>query len=102
VQSLELRKILASSIRQNILKTLAENRELQIMRLVSTVGSTYNELNRNLQILGKEELIIDEYRIKVRHGKVRVIRLNKENPKTQTLLKVLKTLEQENNPQLPN
>ncbi|MGD6806639.1 MAG: hypothetical protein ACQCN4_06735 [Candidatus Bathyarchaeia archaeon] len=99
---MELRKILASSIRQNILKTLAENRELQIMRLVSTVGSTYNELNRNLQILGKEELIIDEYRIKVRHGKVRVIRLNKENPKTQTLLKVLKTLEQENNPQLPN
>ena len=102
VSSVELRKILASSVRQNILTVLAKNRELQVMRLVTTVGSTYNELNRNLQILGKEDLIIDEYRIKVRHGKIRVIRLNKENPKTQTLLKVLKTLEQENNPQQPN
>jgi len=96
---MELRKILASSTRQNILKTLSENRELQVMRLVSAVGSTYNELNRNLQILCKEQLIIDEYRVKVRHGKVRVIRLNKENPNTLVLLKVLKTLDQETNPQ---
>jgi predicted transcriptional regulator len=95
---MDLRKVLASSIRQNILKVLSEKRELQIMRLVSTVGSTYNELNRNLLILEKEGLIINEYPIKVRHGKIRVIRLNKENPKTFVLLKVLKTLEQENNP----
>jgi predicted transcriptional regulator len=95
---LELRKLLASSVRQNVIKVLAEKRELQVMRLVSTVGSTYNELNRNLQILEKEGIVINEYPIKVRHGKVRVIRLNKENPKTLVLLKVLKTLEQENNP----
>ncbi len=66
------------------------------MKLVSSVGSTYNELNRNLLILEKEGLIINEYQVKVRRGKVRVIRLNKDNPKTQVLLKVLKTLEQEN------
>jgi ribosomal protein L15E len=53
------------------------------------VGSTYNENNRNLQILEKEGLIINDYPVKVRHGRVRVIRLNKENPKTQTLLKIM-------------
>jgi Predicted transcriptional regulator len=88
--------VLASSVRQNILKVLSEKHELQVMKLVSSVGSTYNETNRNLQILENEGIIINTYPIKVRHGKVRVIRLNKENPKTQTLLKVLKTLEQEN------
>lgn len=63
------------------------------MKLVSNVGSTYNELNRNLEILEKEGIITNEYPLKVRHGKVRIIRLNKDNPKTQVLLKVLKTLE---------
>ncbi len=99
---MDLRKVLASSVPQNILRVLAEKREMQVMKLVSSVGSTYNELNRNLLLLEKEGLIINEYPIKVRHGKVRVIRLNKENPKTLVLLKVLKTLEQENNPQLHN
>jgi predicted transcriptional regulator len=91
---MDLRKLLASTQRQNILKTLAEHHEMQIMRLVNATGTTYNELNRNLQILEKEGIIINEYPVKVRHGKVRVIRLDKENPKTQVLLKVIKTLEQ--------
>ena len=94
---LDLRRVIASSVRQKILKVLSEKLELQVMKLVSSVGSTYNGLNRNLLILEKEEIIINEYRVKVRHGKVRVIRLNKDNPKTQVLLKVLKTLDQENN-----
>ncbi len=98
----DLRKVLASSIRQNILKVLSEKHELQVMQLVSSVGSTYNELNRNLLLLEKEGIITNEYPIKVRHGKVRIIRLNKENPKTLVLLKVLKTLDQENNPKTPN
>jgi predicted transcriptional regulator len=93
---LDLRKLLASSLRQNILKTLSAHREMQVMRLVSAVGSTYNELNRNLDILEKEGIITNEYPVKVRHGKVRVIKLNKENAKTIVLLRVLKTLDQEN------
>jgi mRNA-degrading endonuclease RelE of RelBE toxin-antitoxin system len=80
---------------------LSEKHEMQVMRLVSSVGSTYNELNRNLQLLEKEGIIVNEYPIKVRRGKVRVIRLNKNNPKTLILLKVLKTLDQENNPKGP-
>ena len=93
---LDLSKVLASSLRQKILKVLSEKREMQVMKLVSSVGSTYNELNRNLLILEKEGIIINEYRVKVRHGKVRVIRLNRENSKTKLLLAALKTLDGEN------
>jgi hypothetical protein len=91
---MDLKKLLASTLRQKIIKTLSEHREMQVMRLVSATDSTYNELNRNLQILEKEDIITNEYPVKVRHGKVRVIRLNKDNPKTQVLLKVLRTLDQ--------
>jgi predicted transcriptional regulator len=94
VSKMDLRKLLASTQRQNIIKTLSEHHQMQIMRLVNATGTTYNELNRNLTILEKEGIIINEYPVKVRHGKVRVIRLNKENPKTQVLLKVIKTLDQ--------
>lgn len=95
---MDLRKLLASSLRQNILKVLSEKREIQVMKLVSSVGSTYNELNRNLSILEKEGIIINEYRAKVRHGKVRMIRLNRDNSKTKLLLEALKTLDSENKP----
>ncbi len=93
---LDLNRVLASSLRQKILKVLFEKREMQVMKLVSSVGSTYNELNRNLLILEKEGIIINEYPVKIRHGKVRIIRLNRENPKTKLLLAALKTLDCEN------
>jgi hypothetical protein len=44
---------MASSLRQNMLKVLSEKREMQVMKLVSSTGSTYNELNRNLSIWKK-------------------------------------------------
>ncbi len=92
---MELRMVLASSLRQKILTVLAQKHEMQIMRLVSSTGSTYNELNRNLVLLEREGIVINSYPVRVRRGRVRVIRLNKENPKTGVLLKALKTLEQE-------
>jgi len=58
------------------------------MKLVQKVNSTYNQVNSNLQILQKEEIIFDEH-----FGRMRVIRLNKENPKTLLLLQALKILE---------
>jgi DeoR/GlpR family transcriptional regulator of sugar metabolism len=88
--------VLASSLRQKILKELSETREIRVMQLVSRVNSTYNELNRNLEILEKEGIITNDYRVKVRHGKVRVIQLNRDNPKTEILLKALKMLDEEN------
>ncbi len=63
------------------------------MQLVSKVNSTYNELNRNVMLLEKEGIIINEFRVKVRHGKIRIIRLNKDNPKTKILLATLQTLD---------
>ena len=94
---MDLRKVLASTLRQNVLKELSKTREIRVMKLVDAVSSTYNELNRNLEILEKEGIITNDYRVKVRHGKVRVIRLNRDNPKTKILLQALKTLDNENN-----
>ena len=94
---MDLRKVLASTLRQNILKELSETREIRVMKLVDAVNSTYNELNRNLEILEKEGIITNDYRVKVKHGKVRVIRLNRDNPKTKILLQALKMLDNENN-----
>jgi len=58
------------------------------MSLVRKVNSTYNQVNSNLQILQKEEIIFEE-----RFGQARVIRLNRECPKTVSLLQALKILE---------
>jgi hypothetical protein len=58
------------------------------MELVRKVNSTYNQVNSNLQILEKEGIVFDEH-----FGRMRVIRLNRENPKTVRLLQALKTLE---------
>ncbi len=90
---MDLSKVLASSLRQKILRELSKTRELQVMQLVSKVNSTYNELNRNVMLLEKEGIIINEFRVKVRHGKIRIIRLNKDNPKTKILLATLQTLD---------
>jgi len=58
------------------------------MELVRKVNSTYNQVNSNLQILHNERIIFDEH-----FGRMRVIRLNKENPRTTLLLQALKILE---------
>ena len=92
---MDLSKLLASSLRQNIIRELSKNREIRVMTLVSSVNTTYNDLNRNLLILEKEGIITSEYRVKVKHGKVRVIALNRQNPRTEILLKALKTLDNE-------
>ena len=75
-----------------MLRELSKTREIRVMKLVSMLGTTYNDLNRNLLILEKEGIIINEYRVKVKHGKVRVITLNRDSPKTKILLAALQTL----------
>jgi hypothetical protein len=62
------------------------------MALVRSVNSTYNEVNRNLNIL-ETEGILTEHRTKNR----RVIQLDFENQKTKAILGVLKALEKANN-----
>ena len=85
---MELEMILASSCRRRILKTLWKLRQVNVMLLVRKVNSTYSQVNPNLHILSREGVIIEE-----RLGHKRVIRLNRENPKTEVLLHVIKTFE---------
>lgn len=58
------------------------------MKLVQKANSTYNQVNLNLQILQKEGIVFDEHL-----GRMRVIRLNRKNHRTQLLLQALKILE---------
>ena len=85
---MKLCKVLCSSCRQEILISLASRTEVPIMNLVKTVNSTWNEVNRNLCILEKEGIIIQQ---RIRHK--RIINLNLENRNTILLLTVLKDLE---------
>ena len=96
---MDLRKLLASSVRQRILETLSESRmgELRVMQLVHKVSSPYNEVNRNLGILEAEGIVINKYSEPVKHSIVRVVKLNRENPKTVKLLQALKLLSAEKN-----
>jgi predicted transcriptional regulator len=80
--------ILSSSCRRKILRVLSHSGRANIMALVRKVNSTYNQVNSNLQILQKEEIVFDEH-----FGRMRVISLNKENPRTLLLLQALKMLE---------
>jgi hypothetical protein len=86
--NLELKKLLASSLRQKILKGLSECKEINMMGLVRKINSAYNEVNRNLIILEREDIVTNIYR-----GRMRFIKLNRENPKTVLLLQVLRQLE---------
>jgi len=88
---LDLKKVLASSSRQKIIKELSEVKGIHIMGLVRRINCTYNETNRNFKILQKEGIVTDHH-----IGRMRMIRLNRENPRTVILFQVLKTLESEN------
>jgi hypothetical protein len=57
------------------------------MELVRRVNSTYNQVNANLLILAQEGIIQEQYQ-----GHLRLIKLNRENPKTELLLQALKIL----------
>jgi predicted transcriptional regulator len=84
---MDLETVLASSCRRRILKALQKVGRANVMELVRKVNSTYSQVNPNLQILEKEGIIVDE-----RFGRIRIIRLNKENKKTPLLLQALRTL----------
>ena len=84
---MNLERLLTSACRQKLLKELSNVKQIHIMGLVRNINSTYIEVNRNLKILEKEGIITDQ-----RVGRCRMIRLNRDNPKTTLLLKALKIL----------
>jgi predicted ArsR family transcriptional regulator len=85
---MDLETLMASSCRRKILRVLSRSKRANVMALVQKVNSTYNQVNSNLQTLQKEEIVFDEH-----FGRMRVIRLNRENPRTTRLLQALKILE---------
>jgi predicted transcriptional regulator len=85
---MDLETVMASACRRRILKVLSRHGRVNVMELVRKVNSAYSQVNPNLRILSGEGIIIDEH-----FGRMRVIRLNKENPKTAVLLQALKMLE---------
>jgi len=85
---MDLDVLLASSCRRRVLRVLWRIGRANVMELVRRVNSTYSQVNPNLQILQKEGIISDEH-----FGRMRIIRLNKANPKTTILLQALKLLE---------
>ncbi len=62
------------------------------MQLILGIRGKYPQTNAELHILLKENVIIDQ-----RIGRMRIIRLNKENPNTGLLLQALKILRHKEN-----
>ena len=84
---MHLREILASTCRQRILEALARVDETHMMELVRKTNSTYKQIDRNLKILVKENLVSIR-----RLGRIKAIQLSRESERTRTLLKALYTL----------
>jgi predicted transcriptional regulator len=84
---LRLEQIVASTCRQKILLALSKEKRICITALVRTINSTYNQVNRNVQVLENEGIVKT-----TRTGQMRMIQLHLENPKTQMLLKSLRLL----------
>jgi hypothetical protein len=62
------------------------------MRLTVGINGKYPQVNSELQILQKEKIITDKH-----IARMRIISLNKENPKTGILLQALKLLHNTDN-----
>jgi|WetSurMetagenome_2_1015567.scaffolds.fasta_scaffold00401_24 hypothetical protein len=84
---LDLEKLISSSCRRKIIKFLWKTNYINVMELVLKTNSTYNQVNANLLILSQEGIIEEK-----RYGRVRMIKLNRENPKTLLLLQAFKIL----------
>jgi predicted transcriptional regulator len=89
---MDLETILSSACRRRIIKILASEGSTNIMELIRKANSKYPQLNSEVRILQTEDIVIDEH-----VGRMRIIKLNKENPKTLTLLEALKILNNEKN-----
>ena len=95
---MRLEQLIASSCRQKILLALSKTKTTHVTNLVRIINSTYNQVDRNLQILEQEGIIKNKH-----YGRIRLIELNTDNPKTHTLLKALNLLNlPTTNPQTKN
>lgn len=87
---MRLEQIIASSCRQKMLLALAKVKKTHVSQLVRMINSTYNEVRRNLEILHDEGIVT-----LTSCGNMKMIELVRDNPKTEKLLLVLRTLHRE-------
>lgn len=85
---LDLERVLASKCRTRIIRVLAKNGSVNVMELTRKVNSAYNQVNQHLHLLQQEAIVFDK-----RCGRLRLISLNRENPKTVLLLQAMRILE---------
>lgn len=89
---MDLTDLLSSACRRKIIEYLAVNGSTNIMQLILGIRGKYTQTNAELQILQKEGIIIDQH-----VGRMRLIKLNKENLNTELLLQALKILHSNEN-----
>jgi|WetSurMetagenome_2_1015567.scaffolds.fasta_scaffold78340_2 hypothetical protein len=84
---MDLADLLSSACRRKIIKYLAENGSTNIMRLIFGINSKYPQVNSEILFLQRENIILDQH-----IGRMRIIKLNKENAGTLQILEALKIL----------
>jgi len=85
---MDLDEMLGSKVRRKIIRVLWKIGSTNITNLVQKTNTTYNQLVPQLLAFEKEGIISEK-----RYGRVRMITLEKENPKTILLLQALKILD---------
>ncbi|MCL5877776.1 MAG: hypothetical protein M1540_08205 [Candidatus Bathyarchaeota archaeon] len=84
---MDLEELISSSCRRKIIKYLAENGPTNIMRLVLGTRGKYPRINSELQILQRENIVVDQHK-----DRMRIIKLNKESPNAVLVIQALKVL----------
>jgi DNA-binding transcriptional ArsR family regulator len=90
-QKLSLARILSSSGRIKILTVLSNAQELHLSEIARKIDQSYSSTDRHLQDLS-EASIVEEHD----YGRVRMFRLNLENPRARILRQLI--LEWDNGP----
>ena len=93
---MDLADLLSSACRRKIIGYLAANGSTNIMQLIRGIRGKYPQTNAELKILQKEGIVVDQH-----VGRMRFIKLNKENPNTELLLQALRILHSRENKKKP-
>jgi len=92
---MDLEEIYSSKIRQRIIEALTQSSCLSVTKLNRITGGSFSGLNPHLLLLEKEGIIKSEYQKLPKQPKTRMIRLLKNNQRTQKLIKAQKSLDEE-------
>ena len=80
---------MSSKGRVRILRILTEIRELNISDIARRAGLNYATTNQHLQVLEKHTLVRHK-----KYGRIRIFRLNEENPRARMIKQLIELWEQ--------